>query len=370
MKKLLIILIFVPLVSFGQNNIYSVTSEGGLNVRDKPGIDGEKIAILLLDDLVYLLEKTEIPITVTDLSKSTGRDKKISGQWVKIKTHTPPKLKVDKILRGNKDQNIEGYVFDGFLKRIIKTFYKNGKLKMEGGYADIDSLEFLLGKVIWDRSGSNYYQAINAEKGYAKEGKILTGIEAYKKLTEKPIKDGKWTYYYESGIIEKEEFYEVNLFLKEKYYSEKGFKTSEIEYYLKEGELLPTETKYYENGTIKSINSEDYEGRSYSEYYNNGNKKYVSEFGAGTGFEKYYYKNGKVKKMRISEDNFSLIEEYSEVGKLTKEEIYLNTELQDQFKDGIWIFGKDRLEKDYQLDPPKDGRLRYYKKIFSYPTPK
>ena len=53
-----------------------------------------------------------------------------------------------------------------------------------------------------------------------------------------------------------------------------------------------------------------------------------------------------------------------------KIEIYLNTELQDQFKDGIWIFGKDRLEKDYQLDPPKDGRLRYYKKIFSYPTPK
>ena len=364
MKKLLIILIFVPLVSFGQNNIYSVTSEGGLNVRDKPGIDGEKIAILLLDDLVYLLEKTEIPITVTDSNKSTGRDKKISGQWVKIKTHTPPKLKVDKILRGNKDQNIEGYVFDGFLKRIIKTFYKNGQLKMEGGYADIDSLEFLLGKVIWDRRGSNYYQAINAEKGYVKEGKILTGIEAYKKLTEEPIKDGKWTYYYESGIIEKEEFYEVNLFLKEKYYSEKGFKTSETEYYLKEGELLPTETKYYENGTIKSINSEDYEGRSYSEYYNNGNKKYVSEFGAGTGFEKYYYKNGKVKKMRISEDNFSLIEEYSEVGKLTKEEIYLNTELQDQFKDGIWIFGKDRLEKDYQLDPPKDGRLRYYKIFF------
>ena len=353
MKKLLLVLLIVPLVSFGQMDYY-VSAKGGLNVREAPNSKAKKVVTLLYGQKVTIDSKTGIKLILNDTDKETGITKAIEGEWVEISSIN----------------DIKGYVFDGFLKRIIKTFYENGQLKMEGGYADIDSLEFLLGKVIWDRSGSNYYQAINAEKGYAKEGKILTGIEAYKKLTEKPIKDGKWTYYYESGIIEKEEFYEVNLFLKEKYYSEKGFKTSEIEYYLKEGELLPTETKYYENGTIKSINSEDYEGRSYSEYYNNGNKKYVSEFGAGTGFEKYYYKNGKVKKMRISEDNFSLIEEYSEAGKLTKEEIYLNTELQDQFKDGIWIFGKDRLEKDYQLDPPKDGRLRYYKKNFSYPTPK
>ena len=49
MKKLIVLLLFIPLVSFGQENIYSVTSEGGLNVRDKPGIDGNKIATLLLE---------------------------------------------------------------------------------------------------------------------------------------------------------------------------------------------------------------------------------------------------------------------------------------------------------------------------------
>ena len=54
MKKLLFVLLIVPLVSFGQDDIYSVTSEGGLNVRDKPGIDGNKIATLLLNDFVII----------------------------------------------------------------------------------------------------------------------------------------------------------------------------------------------------------------------------------------------------------------------------------------------------------------------------
>ena len=84
MKKLLIILIFVPLVSFGQNNIYSVTSEGGLNVRDKPGIDGNKIATLLLDDFVIIKQKTDKSLTINDLNKTTGKTKEISGHWVKI----------------------------------------------------------------------------------------------------------------------------------------------------------------------------------------------------------------------------------------------------------------------------------------------
>ena len=48
MKKLfLLLLLFIPLMSFGQNNVYSVTSQGGLNVRDKPGSDGKKIESVL-----------------------------------------------------------------------------------------------------------------------------------------------------------------------------------------------------------------------------------------------------------------------------------------------------------------------------------
>ena len=119
MKKFLLLLLLIPFVSFGQDNMYYVSSEGGLNVRDKPGSDGKKIATLLVDDLVYLLEKTDISLTINDLNKSTGEKKEIFGQWIKIKTHTPPKLKGDKILWENNNQNIEGYVFDGFIKKII-----------------------------------------------------------------------------------------------------------------------------------------------------------------------------------------------------------------------------------------------------------
>ena len=74
MKKLILLLLFIPLVSFGQDNMYYVSSEGGLNVRDKPGGEGKKIATLLVDDLVYLLEKTDISLTLNDLNitLSTG----------------------------------------------------------------------------------------------------------------------------------------------------------------------------------------------------------------------------------------------------------------------------------------------------------
>ena len=118
MKKLILILLFVPLISFGQDNIYSVTSEGGLNVRDKPGSDGKKIATLLLDDFVILKQKTDKSLTINDLNKATGKTKEISGHWVKIETLNPPKLKGNKVLWKNNYENIKGYTFNGFLKKI------------------------------------------------------------------------------------------------------------------------------------------------------------------------------------------------------------------------------------------------------------
>ena len=136
-----LLLFFITLVSFGQNNVYSVTSQGGLNVRDKPGSDGKKIATLLVDNLVYLLEKTNISLTINDLNKSTGETKEISGQWIKIKTHAPPKLKGDKMLWENNDQNIEGYVFDGFLKKIVVNNESKIILKYSNYRLEIGELE-------------------------------------------------------------------------------------------------------------------------------------------------------------------------------------------------------------------------------------
>ena len=185
------------------------------------------------------------------------------------------------------------------------------------------------------------------------------------------VKDGKWTYYYESGKIEKEEFYNVNFLDKEINYSEKGFKTSKIEYDLKEGWLLAYEREYYENGIIKSKYDEGYEGSYEAKYYENGQMEWEEW---EDGEIRSYYKNGQIKTIKIVDRGFTfngdsfwcaLVKEYSETGKLTEEVIHLSTQLQKEFKDGISINGKVIFEKDYQLNPStpnKWGQFRYSKK--------
>ena len=260
---------------------------------------------------------------------------------------------------GSGELKSTGNYVNGLEQGEYKFYYESGKLKMEGIYADIDSLEFLLGKVIWQKSSRDYYVGVTFEGVYFDDEK--NKIDPYRKATEKPIKDGKWIYYYESGKIEKEEFYEDNLILKIIYYSEKGFKTSKIEYGLKEGWLLPEETKYYKNGIIKSEDFDGYEGSYSAKYYENGQMEWEDW---GDGLIKTYYKNGQIKTITITEGinfNYELIQEYSETGKLTKEEICLSSQLQKQFKIGIRINGKDIFEKDYQLNPSKDVRDRCYK---------
>jgi len=277
-------------------------------------------------------------------------------------------------------------------EKLIKTFHDNGQLKMEGVYADIDSLEFMNGRYIYIQENSGYYKWITFERGYFDDEKKMqiTGIDAYRKATEKPIKDGKWTYYYESGKIEIEAFYNVNFLDKVINYSEKGFKTSKIEYDLKEDEVLADETKYYENGQIKSEYQESYEDSYEVKYYENGQIE-SEDFGDGKITSYYengqieskdkgdgkitsYYKNGQIKTIKTVDRGFTfngdsfwcaLVKEYSETGKLTEEVIHLSTQLQKEFKDGISINGKIIFEKDYQLNPStpnKWGQFRYSKK--------
>ena len=186
MKKLILLLLFIPLVSYGQDNMYYVSSEGGLNVRDKPGSEGKKIATLLVDDLVYLLEKTDIYLTINDLNKSTGETKEISGQWIKIKTHTPPKLKGDKILWENNNQNIEGYVFDGFIKKyIVLQFQKKYFLNYES------------------ESSKTISKKTEFESGrWISTTDSLAGIE---------IKNGKWIHFYKTWEGEQTDIYEFKI---------------------------------------------------------------------------------------------------------------------------------------------------------------
>ena len=438
MKKLLLLLLFIPLVSCQGVEVRKTYYDSGALASTANYVDGVKKGVIktyakkeeLIEDsknkdkqyydsggLKYEGNKQQgewKSFYESGKLKRTGNyvTSRKQGEWKEYYESGELKSTVD--YNYGRVSDIKAYNETGELivfdrKKLIKTFHDNGQLKMEGVYADIDSLEFLLGKVIWQGNGG-YYVGVTFEGGYFDDEKKMqiTGIEAYRKVTEKPIKDDKWTYYYESGKIEKEESYNVNFLNKVINYSEKGFKTSEIGYGLKEGWLLADETKYYENGRTKSVYSEGYEGSYSAKYYENGQMEledwgdgaiktyyengtiksedyddYEGSYSAkyyengqieledwGEGEIKTYYKNGQIKTITITDQgftlNYKLIEEYSEIGKLTKEEIYLSSQLQKQFKDGISINGKVIFEKDYQLNPSKDVRERSYVPLVSF----
>jgi len=98
MKKLFLVLLFVPLVSFGQMDYY-VSAKGGLNVREAPEAKAKKVSTLSYGTFVSIESRTAIKLTINDTDKRTGVKKQIEGEWVKIIS----------------ENNISGYVFDGYL---------------------------------------------------------------------------------------------------------------------------------------------------------------------------------------------------------------------------------------------------------------
>ena len=98
MKKLLLVLLFVPLVSFGQMDYY-ISAKGGLNVREAPEAKAKKVSTLSYGTFVSIESRTAIKLTINDTDKRTGVKKQIEGEWVKIIS----------------ENNISGYVFDGYL---------------------------------------------------------------------------------------------------------------------------------------------------------------------------------------------------------------------------------------------------------------
>ena len=101
MKKLLLLLLFVPLVSLGQMDYY-VSAKGGLNVREAPQAKAKKVSTLSYGTFVSIESRTAIKLTINDTEKETGVTKVIEGEWVKIIS----------------ENNIVGYVFDGYLEKI------------------------------------------------------------------------------------------------------------------------------------------------------------------------------------------------------------------------------------------------------------
>ena len=75
MKKLLLLLLFIPLVSFGQE--YYVSAKGGLNVREAPNSNSKKVAILLYGQNVTIESETGIKLTINDTDKKKRESQKI-----------------------------------------------------------------------------------------------------------------------------------------------------------------------------------------------------------------------------------------------------------------------------------------------------
>ena len=81
---------------------YYVSSKSGLNVREKPSGNSNKIGIVLYNQKVKILSRSGNKSIIKDTDRETGIVKTIEGEWVEI-------------LFG---ANLKGYVFDGFLKEL------------------------------------------------------------------------------------------------------------------------------------------------------------------------------------------------------------------------------------------------------------
>ena len=157
MRKYFIILFLLPSISFSQ--LYKVNAEGGLNVRESPG--GKKIATILKDDIVYVQSrfyslKDAQPLSISDIDKKTGESRVINGKWVQIKTLRPPKLKGDKILWNDNNDNVTGFIFNGFLEKLDDNDVFRDFIKDEFIHFDDENLDISNKCLIRNTDGSTF----------------------------------------------------------------------------------------------------------------------------------------------------------------------------------------------------------------------
>jgi len=151
MKKInlfITVLLLVPLLSFGQspytsyyeNGKIKVAGEGfnerikhvisvksGLNLRESPDLKSKKIAKIPYGISVAVKSKTGIKLTVIDTDKETGITKSIEGEWVKIGAEFYLSPGDEGYAMDLIDPSfVEGYVFDGFLKKEKYLVQKPG----------------------------------------------------------------------------------------------------------------------------------------------------------------------------------------------------------------------------------------------------
>jgi len=206
MKKInlfITVLLFVPLVSFGQE--YYVSAKGGLNVREAPDAKAKKIETLLYGQKVTVESETGIKLTINDFDQRSGDTKIIEGEWVKIEY-----AKTFYTIPGDGDiysdpyeiKKYEGYIFNGFLKEAFFPQY------IDENYIDFNSMDNIYipkGTVVYFNEDDKAYE------GYPSIMEYFKDVEKPKSLTS--------CYKYKSGIlfsgiaydiILSDPFYEIN----------------------------------------------------------------------------------------------------------------------------------------------------------------
>ena len=194
--KLILFLLLVPLVSFGQSSYSSyyengkikvtgesfeeiigskVSAKSGLNVRESPDLKSKTIGKLPYGISVTVESKTGIKLTVIDTDRETGIKSEIKGEWVEV----------------------TGYIVAEYDNKNIKHNSANSKLlyKTDLYWYDLEGLYPL---------PKTFYQ--NPLIRLKVRGYVFDGfLEKY----TRSIRKGVWTYYSESGDITKDEFYVV-----------------------------------------------------------------------------------------------------------------------------------------------------------------
>ena len=143
-KKLILLLLFIPLVSFGQMDYY-VSAKGGLNVREAPEAKAKKVSTLSYGTFVSIESRTALKLTINDTNEETGIKKQIEGEWVKIIS----------------EKGISGYVFDGYLVKFkphpwtVFTTVSEASLNIKGINLKSNEID-----ISFDIS-TNYYKKLN-----------------------------------------------------------------------------------------------------------------------------------------------------------------------------------------------------------------
>ena len=162
MNKLRLLVLFIPLVSFGQTPYSSyyengnlketgpgyteavtqvISAKSGLNIRQSPDLKSKIIAKIPYETTVSIISKTDLKLTIIDTDKETGITKSIEGKWIKIEA-------IFYLSPGDEgyhnelidESYVEGYVFDGFIEKekyLVKKhglwtyYYESGVIKKE-----------------------------------------------------------------------------------------------------------------------------------------------------------------------------------------------------------------------------------------------